>query len=207
MATRNLTDELGEIPGVLSVELTLTGEDAPLARVWLDGTRDGEEVREHVGTLLGGRVPVIDPTEPLPSRRGGLGKGLDSLLPDVDQDRVPAQLKAKTESRALSVQRVAVVESRDVVTVEIEDGAGNIHTADVGPSGSIDDAVLEAAAELSGASDKVVFGVSEVEIDGARIVVVSARAEGGRSAGACPVEFGRPFAVARAARQALDSLS
>ncbi len=207
MATRNLEDELGEIPGVRSVELTLTGDRAPLARVWLDGTRDGEEVRERVDALLGGRLPVIDPTGAASPRRSGLGKGLDSLLPDVDQDRVPAQLKSKTESRALSVQRVAIVESKDTVTVEIEDGAGNIHTADVGPSRSIDDAVLRAAADLSGASDDVGFGVSEVEIDGLRIVVVSAEAAGRRAAGACPVEFGRPFAVARAARQALESLS
>ncbi|MCZ7532864.1 MAG: hypothetical protein M5U23_05595 [Acidimicrobiia bacterium] len=207
MATRNLKDELGEIPGVRSVELTLTGERAPLARVWLDGTRDGEEVREQVDALLGGHVPVIDSTDTVPMRRGGLGKGLDSLLPDSHQDRVPAQLKSKTESRALSVQRVAVVESVDTVTVEIEDGAGNIHTADVGPSRSIDEAVLRAAADLSGASDEVVFGVSEVEIDDVRIVVVSAKTEDRRAAGACPVEFGRPFAVARAARQALESLS
>ncbi|MDA2979357.1 MAG: hypothetical protein O3B42_06315 [Actinomycetota bacterium] len=203
MAARDLKDELVAIPGVSDAEVTLVDNVPPVARVWLDGTRDGDEVRLRVQALLGGRLPVQEPAQ----RRSGLGKGLDILIPDGDGDhRVPVQLKAQGESRAVLVARVAVVESALAVTVEIEDGAGNIHTADVGPSGSIDDAVLEAAAALSGAPEHVAFGIAEVEIGDARVLVVSASIDGRRSAGASTVEFGRPFAVARAARQALESL-
>ncbi len=208
MATRDLKDELVAIPGVSDAEVTLVDDAPPVARVWLDGTREGAEVRERVQALLGRQLPVGEPNQASLPRRSGLGKGLDTLIPDGvgDRHRVPAQLKANAESRALSVSRVAVVESASTVTIEIEDGAGNVHTADVGPSGSIDDAVLEAAAALSGAPREVLFGIAEVQIAGARVLVVSASVDDRRSAGASTVEFGRPFAVARAARQALDSL-
>lgn len=207
MTTRDLRNQFEDVSDGVDLELTLVDDETSPAQGWGRGAEDGEGTRGRVDALLGDHVPVIEPPEVVPARRGGLGKGLDSLLPEVDDDRVPVQLKAPSESRALSVQRVAVVESRDVVTVEIEDGAGNVHTAEVGSSGSIDDAVLEAAAALSGALTGVTLRVGELSIAGLHIVVVAAETEDRRGAGACPVEFGRPFAVARATRQALESLS
>lgn len=206
MATRDIADELMAIPGVSDAEVTLQGDAPPLAKVWLDGTRDDGEVRERVQALLGGQLPRVETTHDSSLRRTGLGKGLDTLIPDGERDRVPAQLKVNVEGRAVSVARVAVVESAAAVTIEIEDGGGNVHTANVGPSGSIDDAVLDATAALSGASEQVSFDVAELEIGDTLVVVVSASVDEKRSAGASTVEFGRPFAVARAARQALDAL-
>jgi len=206
MTSGNLRDELVAIPGVADAEVTLVDDDAPAARIWLDGSRDGEEVRGKVEALLGRQIPSAAPVPP-GQRRSGLGKGLDTLIPGVDSDPVPSQLKPQAESRAASVTRVAVVESDAAVSVEIEDGAGNRYTADVGATGSIDDAVLVAATAMASVPEGVVFGVNEVDVDGIRVLVVVARHSGQTSAGASPIDFGRPFAVAKAARQALDGLS
>lgn len=212
MTTRDLRNQFEDVSNVFDFELALTGDPASRVQAW-DGeppsaeTQTAADIPERVDALLGDRVPVVDPPGAAPVRRGGLGRGLDALLPEVDRDRVPVQLRGSSESPALSVRRVAVVESRDVVTVEIEDGAGKVHTAEVGSSGSIDDAVLEAAAALSGALTGVTLRIGELSIAGVRIVVVAAETEDRRGAGACPVEFGRPFAVARATRQALESLA
>jgi hypothetical protein len=206
MTSSNLRDDLVSIPGVADAEVTLTDSAAPVARIWLDGSRDHDEVREKVEALLGGTIPAVGTQVTTAPRRTGLGKGLDTLIPNGEADRVPSQLKPQVESRAASVARVAVVESADAVTVEIEDGAGHVFTAAVGPSGSIDRAVMQAMAAMVAASADVAFHIGETSVDGVRVIVVTARHEGRTSAGAAAVDFGRPYAVARATRQALDGM-
>lgn len=202
MTAGNLKDELIAIPGVADAEVTLLDEAPPVARVWLDGSRGTAEVREKVEALLGRNIPAVG-TAP-PTRRTGLGKGLDTLLPDREVEPVPAHLRPWAEARSLSITRVAVVESDSLVTVEIEDGAENVFTAAVGDGGSIDDAVLRAAVALAGAPAGVNLEVADVDVDGAPVVVVTATLDGRITAGASPVDFGRPYALAKAARQALD---
>ena len=63
MATRDLKDELVAIPGVSDAEVTLVDNAPPVARVWLDGTRDGDEVRLRVEALLGRELPTQEPMQ------------------------------------------------------------------------------------------------------------------------------------------------
>lgn len=205
---RELEDRIAAIPGVAAAEVTLfDGDEPPTARVWLDGTRTDVEVRQEVQELLGMEVPVGGPKVASMQRRGGLGRGLASIMPDVTNDPVPAHLLTRVEPRGERIQRVGVIESIDGVQVEIEDGAGNVHAAAVEPDSDLDDATLKAAAALSGVEIDVSFGTAEVEVDGTVVVVVVASTDDRQSAGACPVVFGRPFAVAKAARQALVALA
>jgi hypothetical protein len=101
------------------------------------------------------------------------------------------------------VARVAVVESDATVTVEIEDGAENVFTALVDDGGSIDDAVLRAVMTMTGTPADAVIEIADVDVGGVAVLVVTASMDGRLKAGASPVDFGRPFALARAARQAL----
>ena len=201
MTTSNLTDELIAIPGVADAEVTLVDEAPPVARVWLDGSRGTDEVREKVEALLGREIPAVRGMPP--SRRSGLGKGLDALMPDLDVEPIPKQLKPASEARVSLVARVAVVESDATVTVEIEDGAENVFTALVDDGGSIDDAVLRAVMTMTGTPADAVIEIADVDVGGVTVLVVTASMDGRLKAGASPVDFGRPFALARAARQAL----
>lgn len=201
MTTGNLRDELIAIPGVADAEVTLLDEAPPVARVWLDGSRGHDEVRDKVEALLGREIPPVGAS---PVRRSGLGKGLDTLMPDRDTEPVPTHLKPSSEARARSIARVAVVESDSSVTIEIEDGAQNVFTSRVGDGGSIDAAVLEAIRAMTGTPADAVLESANVDIGGIPVLVVTASVNGVITAGASPVDFGRPFALAKAARQALD---
>jgi hypothetical protein len=206
LTTSDIQDELSSIPGVAEVEVTLLDGEPPHARVWLDGSRPDQEVQERIDALLGGAVPDLV-TEPLPpSRRGGLGKGLDSLMPDADGDAIPSQFRGQLETRGASIERVAVVEHIAGVSVEIEDGAGHTFSVDVDESGSIDNAVIAAVRSMTGAPDDVTFHLGSTEVDSVPVVVVTAMRGLRTVAGASVITFGRPYALAKAVRQAVASL-
>lgn len=206
VATRDLRDELAAIAGVANVEVTLADGNSTTAHVWLDGTRDGDEVRDSVESLLGRSVSVVDPDEITVGKRSGLRKGLDSLAASAALDPIPVQLRRATVGRTVSVDRVTVVESRGSVMVEITDGAGHVFAETVGESWDIDGAVLDAVKQLTGASGDTRLQVCRPATDRSDLVVVEAFSGGTKAAGAAHVEFARPYAVARAALQALASL-
>lgn len=206
MTTSEIKDELSSIPGISDVEITLRDGEPPLARVWLDGSLPGDEVQERIDALLGSAVPGIVPETVIPARRGGLGKGLDSLMPDADSDAIPSQLRGQGESRGASIERAAVVEHGAGVSVEIEDGAGHVFSVDVDESGSIDRAVVAAVKAMTGTSEDVLFDLGATDVAGAPVIVVTATYGTKIAAGAAVVTFGRPYALARAVRQALTAL-
>lgn len=212
MATRDLRDELAAIPGVSDAEITFTDDDRPTAKVWLDGTRDGDEVRSRIESLLGRLIPSVGPNEPTQGKRSGLGRGLEVLLPDSALEPVPAQLRDEAGTGGAArdavapIDRVAVVETYGSVVVELEDRVGNLFTSTVGPGGSIDGAVLDAVKQLVGASDDTVLAIIDVAIDRPDLVVAEAVSGDARGVGIAHVGFGRPYAVASAAYQALASL-
>lgn len=206
MTTSQIKDELSSIPGIAEVEITLRDGEPPHARVWLDGSRSGDEVQERIDALLGSALPEVI-TEPVASpRRGGLGKGLDSLMPDADSDAIPSQLRGQVETRAASIERVAVVEHIGGVAIEIEDGAGHVFRVDVDESGSIDQAVIAAVKAMTGAPEDVKFELGAAEVNSAAIVIATATHGDRTEAGASVIMFGRPYALARAVRQALSTL-
>ncbi len=211
-----ISDELEAIPGVASAQVTFVEGQAPVARVWLDGTRDPEEVRALVSALLGSHLPVGSPLDRR-VRRSGLGKGLTEL---IAEDHGPSELPhlngsstfiAVHPSSVAALTRVGVVETDMGVLVEVEDGLGTRVESVVDQDGSIDAAVIRAVHALL-EPDMPTDDVADVKVidldptDGDEMVVVSVTHPGGRrSAGAAYVEFGRPWAVARAFAQALRS--
>ena len=91
MVSEQLSDQLQAIPGVASAEVTIKDGTAPVARIWLDGSEDPEEVRDKVTALLGSHVPTkVVPDRPL--KRSGLGRGLGDLLADPESDAVPPHI-------------------------------------------------------------------------------------------------------------------
>ena len=209
VAVYELKDELLAIPGVASAQVTLDDGETPIARVWLDGTRDADEVRERINALLGATVPNVD-AQPLeerpPKRRTGLGRGLPDLI-DGD-DTMPNHLQGVSAAANphTGLHRVGIIESSAGVAVEVEDGVGIVRTVPVGPDGSIDAAVVEAVCSLIGVSDTRSVHISDLTTDEGELVVATARSEADeRIAGAAFVDFGRPWAVARAVAQAFDA--
>jgi len=212
VATRDLREELAAIPGVSDAEISITEDDRPTAVVWLDGTRDDDEVRGKIEALIGRSIPASDTGEPTPTKRSGLGRGLDSLIPDVARSSIPAQLldggtnRDVAETGITEIDRVAVVETQGAVVVEMEDGLGNLFTSTVGPDGSIDKAVLDAVKQATGVPDSTDVSLVDVAANRSDLVVAEASDGRARGAGVAHIEFGRPYAVAKAAWQALKSL-
>lgn len=204
-----LKDELLAIPGVASAQVTLDDSETPIARVWLDGTRDADEVRERINALLGATLPNSDrrpqADDEAPKRRKGLGRGLPDLL--SDDDKLPAHFHgAGGPEPDVGLLRVGIIESSGGVAVEVEDGKGAVQTVPVGPDGSIDAAVVEAVCSLIGIDDVRSIDISDLTTAEGELVVVTARSEADeRIAGAAFVDFGRPWAVARAIAQAFDA--
>ena len=207
MVGTELRDQLQAIPGVASAEVTLRDGDAPLAQIWLDGSRDEDEVRDRVSALLGATVPRRPAEQEQPPRRRGLGRGLSDIL--ADDDAAPSHIANGPTPQPLRVvggiARVAIVESGGGVDVEVEDVMGDTVSAAVGPDGSIDDAVVMAVLailDVGGAAATV----TTASIAGEEAVVVVVKLPTGeRVAGAALVGFGRPWAVARAVAQAVVS--
>lgn len=213
VTSEQLDDQLESIPGVASAEVQLTDDGPPVARVFLDGTRSPSEVRDRVEALLGSVVPDRpDPSEdPTPKRRrSGLGRGLGEVIESHDAQAQPAHLVGRAPAVApapvvvppAELTRVAVVETRDGVHVEVEDSLGKRSTAPV--MESIDDAIAAAVADLLVLGTAWDVSVSQTATDhGDAVVATALGPDGRRVAGAALVEYGRPWAVARALVTAL----
>jgi len=206
VTTENLREDLAAIPGVASAEVTTKQDETPVARVWLDGTKDGAEVKELVGALLGEKVPDLgEATDDVPRRRGGLGRGLGDLLPEDDSHPVPSQLQPDVTNRP-SVATVSVVESSSGVFVTVTDNKDREASASVHDHGSIDAAVISAVSKLFGIDDSIQVSVEGLDGATGSVLVASVSDHVSRSAGAAFVEFGRPSAVARAVFQAMAGM-
>jgi hypothetical protein len=99
-----------------------------------------------------------------------------------------------------------VVESADGVTVEIESDDRGVHCESVTDDGDIDNAVLRGVAAIVGVGGDVRTDITDLDGRDGLILVVTAVGKGGRSAGAAFVEYGRPYAIARACLAALRGL-
>ena len=204
--TDNLRANLDALPGVASAEVVLDDDATPLVRVWLDGTLGGDEVRDLVDELVASSMPsVVLPQQKVPRKRIGLGRGLDDLLPSDESDPVPIHLQPSA-GLWQSIVGVAVVESADGVTVEIESDDRGVHCETVADDTDIDNAVLRGVAAIVGADGDVQTAITDLEGGDGLILVVTAVGGSGRSAGAAFVEDGRPYAIARACLAALRGL-
>ncbi len=206
MTTDNLRDDIAALPGVASAEVTIRDDHGPTARVWLDGTKAGTEVRELVDILIG-RAVVAEPEEgEQPSkRRSGLGRGLNDLLPSDGPHPLPTHLQPDAGQRPIIV-RVAVVETADGVSLEVEDSKGRCAAVPIEADGSTDAAAVVAVREVLAVDGDIEVHFEDLEAADGLLVVATAKIGDKRTAGAAFVEFGRPSAVARAVFQALSDI-
>lgn len=206
MTTENLRADLDALPGVAAAEVSLDNDLAPTARVWLDGTLSGDDVRTLVDELVANSMPsVVLPRQKTPGRRTGLGRGLVELLPSAEAESVPTHLQQSAGNRQ-SIVGVAVVESVSGVIVEIESDERGVHSEPVADDGDIDQAVLRGVAAIVGASDDVRLDITDVTSVGGSVLLVSAFRGEERAVGAAFVEYARPYAIARAGIAALREL-
>ena len=202
----NLRADLDALPGVATAEVTLNDEAVPVARVWLDGSLSGEDVRGLVDGLVANTMPsVVLPQQKRPRRRIGLGRGLVDLLPTEEGDRIPTQLQPSTGTRH-SIAGVAVIESDSGVIVEIESDERGVHSELVADDGDVEAAVIRAVIAIVGIGVDVRLDTTYVESSDGSVVLVSVFHRGKRAVGAAFVEYGRPYAVARASCSALRDL-
>lgn len=206
VTTENLRADLDALPGVASAEVTLDNDAIPTARVWLDGTLPGDDVRDLVDELVANSMPsVVLPRQKAPSRRTGLGRGLVELLPSAEAESIPTHLQQSAGYRQ-SIVGVAVVESASGVAVEIESDERGMHSEPVKNDEDIDQAVLRGLAAIVGASDDVRMDITDIVSVGGPVLLVSAFCGETRSVGAAFVEYARPYAIARAGIAALREL-
>jgi hypothetical protein len=206
VTTENLRANLDALPGVASAEVTLNDDAVPLARVWLDGSVASDDVRDLVDGLVANSMPsVVLPRQKTPRRRIGLGRGLVDLLPTEESDRVPLHFQPSV-GRRQSIVAVAVIESHSGVIVEIESNVGVVHTETVAESGDVDLAVVRSVAAVAGVGEDIRMDIADFASAGGSIVLVSAFRDGKRAVGAAFIEYGRPYAIARAGLAALHDL-
>jgi len=202
----NLRDDLDALPGVEAAEVVLRDAETPVARVWLDGTRDSDEVRELVDALVGRSIPsVVLPRRRTSSKRIGLGRGLGDLIPSDEQNSPPGYLQPAAGHKP-AVVRVSVGESTRGVTVEIEDGTGTVHREPVGDDGDLDGAVIRCVVSVVSGSHGIQVDAVDMETADGPVVMVTVKSDDRRAVGASFVEYGRPYALALAAFAALSDL-
>jgi hypothetical protein len=206
VTTENLRANLDALPGMASAEVALDDDALPLARVWLDGSVPSDDVRDLVDGLVADSMPsVVLPRHKTPRRRIGLGRGLVDLLPTEESDRVPMHLQPSAGHNQ-SIVGVAVIESLSGVTVEIESDSGGVHIEPVAEHGDIDQAVVRSVMAIVGVGGDLRMDIADLESGDGPILLVSAFSEAKRAVGAAFIEYGRPYAIARASLAALHDL-
>jgi hypothetical protein len=146
-------------------------------------------------------APGMVSQPPTRRRRSGLGRRLAELIESEDSGPDPTHFRWSPPTPVAvdeyEVGRVTVIESGELVHVEVEGTDGSMAVAPV--LGAVDDAVLAATSELLDIDAGWDISVATAETSHGDVVVVTARdLAGARVAAAACIEFGRPWAIARA---------
>ena len=115
------------------------------------------------------------------------------------------QLHASTGHRQ-SIVGVAVIESTSGVIVEIESDQRGVHSELVTEDGGVDRAAIRGITAIAGIGEDVGIDITDAESGDGLIVLVTAVRGGTRTVGAAFVEYGRPYAIARAGLDAISEL-
>lgn len=202
MTTDNVQTDL-ESPIEIATEAVPDEVVTSVESVWIDGARDGGDVRDLVDSLRGRSAPSEElPKQAKRRKRTGLGRGLGDLIANDDRDAVPTQLQPSAEKRP-TIAYLAVVESAGGLSIEIEDGTGAAYAVRVGDESNSDRAVMDVVRLMVDESLDVRLSVIDVETEEGLIVMAIAVRGDHRAVGTAFVGFGRPFAVARAVLSAL----
>lgn len=205
MTADDIRADLDALPDVASDDGALRDDETRSVRQWPEHSTNDAEAQDPVDALLD--APGQSPEEPRRQtrRRSGLGRGLGDLIPNDDRIPVPTHLQSDAGQR-LTIVRVAVVESMTGVSVEIEDGAGMVHSEPVDHEEGIDAAVINGVVAILAVPSDARIDVTDVETRDGSVLLVTASLQGERTVGAALVEYGRPFALARAGLAALLDL-
>ncbi len=213
------------IPGVVGAEVTASPSGPPSVRVWTDDTRDPDQLRAEVKSLVArahraiagpGPAPAEpDEAHPITSvpdipghRRGGLGRGLDSLIAVAGDEPAPAHLISIDLAASPVLELIAVEETATGVTVRAVDSTRSAAEAKVmGGPGAINPAIVAAVAELLGETPAPRLVAVELrDTDVASVLVVTLElADTTPAAGAAVVQGGMPFTLGRATWSAISS--
>ncbi len=205
------------IPGVVGAVVGRTPEGRPTVRVWTDDTRDPEDLQADVRALLARARALEDyeaesatvvPEPKRPSKKSGLGRGLDALFSDSGEEPAAGHLLAIDLSAPPALDMIAIEESASGVTVRAVDTARNMaETKVIGGSGSINPAIVAAVAELTGELPPPRLASVELrDTEAAAVLVVTLElADTTIAAGAAVVQGGMPFTLGKAAWAAIRS--
>jgi len=203
----------------------------------VDGSRDADDLQAEVKALvtraqalrdLDAPPPVVRGLAPQPEeaveeaadvrpnsapsgvvpRRSGLGKGLESLIPDAADQPAPGHLVSIDLTQPPSLEMIAIEESASGVMVRAVDTARNIAEAKViGGASSVNPAIVGAVAELLGEQPPPRLASVELrDTEVAAVLVVTLElADTTVTAGAAVVQGGMPFTLGKAAWSAIQS--
>lgn len=228
MSVQELQTAVRSVPGISVADVEARDESGPLVRVWLDGSRDADEVAADVRLVLGERGYATresilrDPegadeaeepaTPPINPRRGGLGRGLDSLIPAATDDEGPAHLKVAAPWHVPPapprLDLVATEETADGIAVRAVDSHGRAVISPINRDDELHPAVTAAVGGLFGEPDPPrLVGFETHEVGGVAVLTcVIETAKGDVGTGSAVVAAGLPFSLGRAVWSALDSL-
>lgn len=218
MSTDELRAALLAVPGIASAEVTERLGDTPIVRLWLDGSRPGEDVQRDVDDVIAGEgyrrkeEPIEAVAATTEGKRMGLGRGLETLIPVAEREAVPNHLQevaVMNATTAVQLVKVAIEESAEGVLVRVEDSTGASWASDVGEGETaLQDSVVSAIAGLFGLAGGVrLIAIDERHVADTQVVsVVLERGSGRRHAGASVVEGGRPYTIGRAAYAAFRDM-
>jgi len=229
MSVQELQTAVRSVPGISVADVEARDENGPLVRLWLDGSRDADEVAADVRLLLGehgyatresilrdsdeAADEVEDPAPPpISPRRSGLGRGLDSLIPgSVDED-APSHLQVATplsvSSEPPRLELVATEETADGIAVRAVDSHGRAAISPINRDDELHPAVTAAVGGLFGEPDPPrLIGFETHEVGGVAVLTcVIETAKGDVGTGSAVVAAGLPFSLGRAVWSALESL-
>lgn len=215
MSLAELHDAVLAVAGIAGAEVEPREDAGPAIRVWLDGSRTAATVSAEVGRVLesaGYRTSsepkrtvdtgdVAAPRAPAngTTRRSGLGRGLEALIPSPDPEPVP---------RPIRLDMIAIEESATGTVVRAVDGAGRSAVAPVRNERSLNGAVATAVAGLLGFGEAPTVRAVEVrQLAGSSVLVVVIEVDGRPVSGAAVIESGMPFALGTALWSALRSVA
>jgi hypothetical protein len=219
LSVEELRGIVDAIAGVAASEIEAGDADEPVVRVWLDGTRDPDQVARDVDHMLrdagfAPRESAFAVPEPMPTetpttrrpngeraRRSGLGRGLGALIQPAEQAPRPSAVGL--------VGSIAVVQSSSGTAVRVSSVDGRSADAPVDPG--MTDFLAAATAAVGGLlgieSDLLLVASEERTFGGARVVSVVVDAGGNSYAGSAVIESGELYAYAQALWAALRHLA
>jgi hypothetical protein len=200
--TRNPEDLQAEVRALVARAQALRSLDSPAV------VRPAATAEDDTPAQEAAAVRSISSATAAPVRRSGLGRGLESLIPDAAHEPVPGHLVAIDLTRALSLEMIAIEESASGVTVRAVDTARNVAEAKViGGASSVNPAIVGAVAELLGELPTPRLASVELrDTEVAAVLVVTLElADTTVAAGAAVVQGGMPFTLGKATWAAIQS--